>query len=113
MEASITFDRETETLSVQRCRATADPRIVLPEERAPHTLFTTVDEADGHARVQELLSLRIFYDVGVLEVFANERTALTTRVYPETGRVAAVEPLVDGSDGSDVLQSLKLWELPR
>ncbi|KAK9327806.1 hypothetical protein V1520DRAFT_347853, partial [Lipomyces starkeyi] len=46
----------------------------------PHTLFTL---RDGNAEVEEKLHLRIFCDRDVVEVYANDRFALSTVVYTD------------------------------
>jgi hypothetical protein len=38
----------------------------------------------------ETLKLHVFFDESVLEVFANDRTVISTRIYPPTKRVFGV-----------------------
>lgn len=90
------------------------------EETAPHTLFTYVDESGSNTK-QELLYLRILFDVSVLELFANDRTAITTRLYADVPRLAAIEPFVHqkpcaqagGGENSTstALHEFSCWEL--
>lgn len=51
-------------------------------ETSPHTLFTYIP---GHGtddeEVEETLRIRALFDASVLEVFVNERTAISTRIY--------------------------------
>lgn len=58
-------------------------------ELAPHTLFTFSDPATGKEK-EETLRIRAYFDMSVLEVFVNERTVISTRVYSSTGRCARI-----------------------
>ncbi|KAL0931321.1 glycosyl hydrolases family 32 superfamily [Colletotrichum truncatum] len=112
----VMFDASSERLTVQRHESTTEPGVIVTEEKAPHTLFTSVDDSGEEKMTREPLSLHMFFDVSVLEVFANDRTALTTRLYADVAKVVAVEPFVIGSDGTtrvglDALRSLTCWEL--
>ena len=69
-----------------------------PPEVAPFEL------ADG-----ELLSLRIFIDKSVVEVFANGRQCVALRVYPECSDSIGVSIRAQGSDA--VLSSLDVWQM--
>lgn len=53
-------------------------------ESAPHTLFTLADEQGGET--EECLRVHAYFDSGVLEVFVNERTVITTRIYHPENR---------------------------
>lgn len=65
----------------------------------------------------EPLTLRILYDVSILEIFANERTVITTRVYPSNGSSTEIRPFVEYEDGIDAsaqdckLLSGRIWKL--
>ncbi|KAL1885328.1 putative beta-Fructufuranosidase, partial [Ceratocystis pirilliformis] len=59
----------------------------------------------------ETLELRVFFDRSSIELFANERTALTTRVYPISGAVDAIELLHDRGDDSSAFLSADVWSL--
>ncbi|KAL3459407.1 glycosyl hydrolase [Aspergillus heterothallicus] len=70
-------------------------------ETTPHTLFTTVSPAkpikeksfkdkllgwfSKDTETEEPLRIRAVFDTSVLEIFVNERTALTTRIYQVSG----------------------------
>lgn len=84
-------------------------------ECAPHTLFTRKDGMHDAER-QETLDIRVFFDVSVLEVFVNERVAITTRIYPASGICTAVRPFATYSSkpaGDGVAKALEfaVWEL--
>lgn len=75
----------------------------LQNETAPHTLFTTA------ATGEERLRVHVFYDGSVLEVFVNERVAITTRVYLEAQQCAALRFFAAGSEGV-VLEQAAVWD---
>lgn len=54
-------------------------------EVSPHTLFTYITEPSSDPGAnedrEETLQIHAFYDSSVLEIFINERTALSTRIY--------------------------------
>lgn len=84
-------------------------------ECAPHTLFAQGD-GPSNAERQETLDIRVFFDVSVLEVFVNERVAITTRIYPASGSCTAVRPFATyGSEPvvEEMAKALDLavWEL--
>ncbi|KAJ5753803.1 uncharacterized protein N7511_007956 [Penicillium nucicola] len=47
-------------------------------ETAPHTLFTFTNEGQ---EIEETLRVHAFFDASVLEVFVNDRTVISTRIY--------------------------------
>lgn len=57
-------------------------------EVCPHTLFTYKTKSGGNDGIdeesEEPLHIHAFYDTSVLEVFVNERTVLSTRIYYAT-----------------------------
>ncbi|KAA9402122.1 sucrose-6-phosphate hydrolase [Haloarcula sp. CBA1130] len=55
------------------------------------------------------LSLRVFVDGSVVEVFANERHCLTSRVYPTRDDATGISLSADG--GRATIASLDVWEL--
>ena len=75
---NINFSPSDETIAVSRTYSNTNPGINKCDEQGPHTLLrrTTKDGEEW-----EHLHLRIFVDHDVLEIFANDRFALSTRVY--------------------------------
>ncbi|KAF4333988.1 glycosyl hydrolases family 32 superfamily [Fusarium beomiforme] len=94
----ISFSAESETLSVVRANSTNIEDICVADEEAPHTLFSTLSSAtvagDKPSFALEPLQLTVFFDVSCLELFANKRTAITTRVYPESMTCFDIQPFV-------------------
>ncbi|KNG85815.1 glycosyl hydrolase family protein [Aspergillus nomiae NRRL 13137] len=68
----------SETFSIHR-PPPYDPDINHNPEIAPHTLFTFADESGMEK--EETLRIHAFLDRNVLEVFINERTVISTRIY--------------------------------
>ncbi|KAL1614622.1 putative beta-Fructufuranosidase [Diplodia seriata] len=73
----------------------AESSVKMQTEHAPHTLFTTRDVSTG-AESEEKLRVQAFYDGSVLEVFVNERTAITTRVYTSDARCVGLALFAEG-----------------
>jgi beta-fructofuranosidase len=90
------FEPGSETLVVDRSRSTTIKGINTKTRSAPHTLF---EIRQGTMTRRESLTLHVYFDASVLEVFANDRTALTTRVYPnlasESGTCQGVRLFVE------------------
>ncbi|KAG6294402.1 hypothetical protein E4U45_006378 [Claviceps purpurea] len=79
---SLVFDLKTQTISVDRSKSSLKQ------------LGTTSPDS-GHMRLLpgEDLDVRIFVDVSIIEIYANDRFALTSRVYPslETSKQTAYD----------------------
>lgn len=73
----------------------AESSVKMQTEHAPHTLFTTQDVATGEES-EERLRVQAFFDGSVLEVFVNERTAITTRVYTADARCVGLALFAEG-----------------
>ncbi|KAM0723190.1 hypothetical protein Q7P37_001390 [Cladosporium fusiforme] len=118
---TIAFAPNTETLTIQR------PSFTLPNsntlvnsnpERAPHTLFTTLNPTTGQEET-EALHIRAWRDNSVLEVFVNGRTAISTRLYAGEETIGlrffadennAVDALGGDAPGSSEVVYATLWD---
>lgn len=80
---TLTWEPRNETFTIHR-PVTDDPEINQGYECAPHTLFTFVNEQGEE--VEETLQVHAFFDKSVLEVFVNERSVISTRIYHPGGR---------------------------
>ncbi|WP_265112232.1 GH32 C-terminal domain-containing protein [Halosolutus halophilus] len=95
-ETLIRYTRES-TVVVDRAGSSLDPRA----SNAPVSMpVSPVDDS---------LSLRLFVDGSVLELFANDRHCLTTRIYPTREESDGVSMYAAG--GSATLEELDVWEL--
>lgn len=90
----------------------------MADEEAPHTLFSTLvpgtEASLEPVTTQEALRLHAFFDVSCLELFANDRTAITTRVYPESMTCFSILPFVTTKGGrpwSGSILEFNAWEL--
>lgn len=66
-------------------------------ESAPHTLFTFVNERGEET--EETLRVHAFFDKSVLEVFVNERTVISTRIYHPSNRCFGIRFIADPIGG--------------
>ncbi|KAH7019662.1 glycoside hydrolase family 32 protein [Ilyonectria destructans] len=114
------FHPPSESLRIDRSRSTSITNINVSTKTAPHTLFSF---RDGDKIKYEDLDFHVFFDVSVLEVFVNDRVAMTTRVYPEEGSVYGIRLWVGDDERSSskdpkgvegtmaTLRSCDIWEL--
>ncbi len=68
-----------------------------------------VERAPLDLRPGEPLRLRVFVDKSVVEVYANDRQAITRRVYPARAESLGVIVFADG--GSAEFKNLRAWEI--
>lgn len=94
----IWYDAATAELSVDRTHASLDEDTDRTTELASLTL-----EAGAPLRLQ------VFLDASVLEIFADQRLSLSTRIYPTRGDSHTVALLAEGGDAR--LEVFDAWEL--
>ena len=92
------FDSDRQELVIDRERSSLDPGTVRDVRSAPLRL-----PPDG------VLTLRVFLDGSVIEVFANDRVCLTSRVYPTLADSRGVRPFANGAAAA--LRSLDVWDM--
>ncbi|EMC92494.1 glycoside hydrolase family 32 protein [Baudoinia panamericana UAMH 10762] len=116
-KSSIYFDAETETVGIDRSASTSRDGVGTKLRTAPHTLFAF--RAGENVR-WETLEIHAVFDASVLEVFFNNRTVLTARVYSDSGTCATLCPVMDdslgnatryGGESSSELLSFDVWTL--
>jgi beta-fructofuranosidase len=103
------------------CSADGDERIDIAYDAADRclaarkvsfdmgdSLVTHLREVPHELAVGETLKLRILLDGSVVEVIANDRTSLTSRIYPSGADSQQVR--LFGTNAR--LQSLDIWEMP-
>ncbi|KAH8689611.1 glycosyl hydrolases family 32 superfamily [Talaromyces proteolyticus] len=112
----LTWEPLTENFTVERPHPTY-PGINHGVESAPHTLFTFRDVHDNE--VEETLRIRAIFDKSILEVFINERTALSTRIYLDEDRCSQLGFFAEGGLNGDkgflsspaaVLLEAQVWD---
>ncbi|CAF3589853.1 unnamed protein product [Rotaria sp. Silwood1] len=74
---------------------------------AKHTLLTTV--VGVNTTQKELLSLHIYLDNSLLEIYANNRTAITTHIYPALLDSIGFGYTVGGHGGSVTFSNVSIW----
>jgi beta-fructofuranosidase len=81
-------------------------RKIAPD--AGGSLVTHLREVPHELTADELLTLRILLDGSVVEVIANDRTSVTSRIY--TSRANSQHVRLLGTKAR--VQSLDIWEMP-
>lgn len=97
-QTRIVYDAGQSKLIVDRTRASQD----LETDRNPHVAPLTLGPG-------EPLRLHIFLDRSVLEVFANERVTITTRIYPARLDSLGLALVAEREDAH--LAALDVWQL--
>lgn len=99
-------DGEEETLLYCDCRTR---ELVFDATRSGEVGRTVVECAPFALAPGEMLTLRIFVDRSVVEVFANDRQAIGRRVYPGREDSLGVALLVDG--GTARFKRIRAWKM--
>jgi beta-fructofuranosidase len=94
----VLYDKDHGTLSIDRSQSGQDPE--SKKERFKGKLELAAGEP---------LSLRIFLDHSMLEVYANNRCCLTSRIYPSRKDSLGIGLVAQG--GTPEFKSLKLWKM--
>ena len=97
-ETRIAYDGAQQQLIVDRTRSSLD----LGTDHNPHAAPLTLEPG-------EPLRLRIFLDRSVLEIFANERVSITTRIYQARTDSLGVALVAEGADAR--LEALDAWQM--
>jgi len=97
-QTAIVYDRTTGQLSIDRERAS----LAAPNQHEPHATRVPLAAAES-------LTLQVFVDHSVVEVFANARACLTSRIYPARGDSLGVELFARGAPAQ--LPRLDVWEM--
>ncbi|KAJ5822872.1 Glycoside hydrolase family 32 [Penicillium robsamsonii] len=110
---TISWDPRSETFEIHR------PLIDNADvndgyETAPHTLFTFLGEHGEE--IEETLRVHAFFDSSVLEVFVNDRTVISTRIYHPADHCfgalffAESDAGVDDGQPAAVLVRASIWD---
>ena len=106
-ETLIAFDRKQGRLSVDRRKASLDPGVHRHVYRAQPTAM--VHSGSLQLEEDELLRLHVFIDRSILEVFANGRLCLTSRIYPTRSDSTGIGLFAAG--GPAMLRSMEVWPM--
>ena len=125
-EISITIDigsAERVGLRVRTSPHNEEATLLCYDTKTKELVFDATDGGAGPARANlkrvekapfalakgEMLRLRVFIDNSVVEIFANDRQAITRRVYPERDDSDRVRLFCDG--GNATFSSIETWEM--
>jgi beta-fructofuranosidase len=97
-QTSITYNRTNSQLLVERERSSLSPDV----DRAPQGGLLALAE-------NETLKLHVFLDASVIEIFANDRACLTSRIYPSRPDSLSLGTIA--RSGKARLKALDVWEM--
>ena len=97
-ETSLVYNRSLERLSIDRTKSSNDAESAKGEQGG-----------EFHLIGSENLELRVFVDRSVIEVFANGRACITTRVYPTRDDARSIG--VSATGGSATIESMTIWDM--
>jgi beta-fructofuranosidase len=98
-DTTVIHDQAARTVTIDRTRSCAEPEGI---DITPHS--GALDLHEG-----EMCQLHIFLDRSVVEVFANGRLAITSRVYPARQDSLGVQ--VFARDGDITVKQVNAWQL--
>lgn len=109
---TVTFSTTQETITVDREKSNTEPSMNKCPDAGKFTLLTIGAGNDSTDITLEKLLLRIFFDQGILEVFANDRFALATMIYPPCAMhdTVKVTAFAKGKVGSAEFKVVRLWD---
>ena len=114
-ETAVSWDAEAAALRVDVSRSSLDQEIRYTRYRRPQPhlseseQYVIAQEGPFALEPGELLTLRIFLDRSVLEVFANRRQCVTQRIYPTRPDSTGVSLFARGGEAR--VRWLQAWPL--
>lgn len=102
----VVYEPRQERLVVRRSNSSSERSVNLDSVSAPFTLLRQ-QQADASTKL-EMLRWHVLLDNSVLEVFINDRCALTTRIYADDDSCKDVSFLVHGA-GKVKIHGGKAW----
>ena len=113
-QTTITYDPVKELLTINLTSSSQlDKSFVDTESHiAPLFLLDTYNSTDGSSSdtVREPLTLDIFLDNSVIEVFGNSRVGIVGRTYPARNDSLGVGYVVGPGSGEVTFQQIQVWE---
>ncbi len=110
LQTALIFDRRTSDLIVDRSRSHHNyiPDVAFNNEPDIGPLpILRIHPADPPVPRLETLQLRIFFDNSVMEVFANERVAISSRIYCGSNRAHQIRAFSEG--GAARFSNVQAW----
>jgi beta-fructofuranosidase len=104
---TLIYDPISQYLILNRTYSSLVPMFANSTIYAKHALLTT--KIDDHTRQIELLSLRIFVDNSLVEVYANNRTVIATHIYPTFSDSTGLGYIVGEQGGSVTFSNVSIW----
>ncbi|MDG0793878.1 glycoside hydrolase family 32 protein [Cohnella ginsengisoli] len=87
----------------------ATKELVFDSTRSGAGGWKAREAAPFQLKESEQLELTVYIDKGVIEIFANERQAITRRVYPERSDSTGVYLFTEGGTAS--FDTIQVWEM--
>lgn len=104
--------RAKKSITGEMINASRDLRLaMLDDPHRPAYHFVIPEDFGGpfELKAGEMLSLRVFVDKSIVEVFANERQVVTRRIYPT--RDDSVNVSLFSNGGPTEVTRLRAWEM--
>ena len=111
-ETAITYDRAAGALKIDTSRSSLSSEVFRPDVIAKYKgdrRDVPIQEAPFSLRAGELLTLRVFLDRSIVEVFANDRQCVTQRIYPTLNQSVGVA--LESDSGTSTVIQLDSWEM--
>jgi beta-fructofuranosidase len=107
-ETEVGYDSQTRQVYIDRKKSSRFEGVIKGEPIP--SLATSMRQGGGlDLAPGETLWLRIFYDRSIIEVFANDRLAMTSRIYPSLPNALRVKLFTSG--GSATVKSIQFWNM--
>jgi beta-fructofuranosidase len=104
---TLTYDPVSQYLIFDRTHSSLITQFANSIIYAKHALLTTM--INGNMTQMEALSLRIFVDNSLVEVYANSRTVISTHIYPALSDSTGLGYMVGGSGVSIAFSNVSVW----
>nr|WEI57585.1 putative GH32 family protein [Macrotrachela quadricornifera] len=104
---TLIYDPVSEYLILNRTYSSLITQFDHSPVYAKHTLLTRI--TNKNTIQKELLSLHIFLDNSLLEVYANNRTVMATHIYPTLSDATGLGYIVDRDDGPVTFNNVFIW----
>ncbi|EHA18723.1 hypothetical protein ASPNIDRAFT_176039 [Aspergillus niger ATCC 1015] len=105
----IVFSLVDETITIDRSRSSTRSDVNTCPEKGPFTLFYVTDGT--RAEKLERFHLRVIVDADIVEIYANDRFALATMMYPGSHKAEReIVAFATGDNESARFEQVKIWD---